>query len=60
MRRNRHALPKRLLATMLSVSMLGGCLATTALADGDGASQTVTDLAAPADPNGARDAGAEG
>lgn len=59
MRRNRHALPKRLLATMLSVSMLGGCLATTALADGDGSSQTVTDLAAPADPNGAKFAGEE-
>ena len=47
MSKERHALPRRLLAATLSISMLGGCFVTTALADGDGSSQTVTDLAAP-------------
>lgn len=59
MSRNGHDLPKRLLATVLSISMIGGCLATSASADGDGSSQTVTDLAAPADPNGSKFAGEE-
>ena len=53
-----HALPKRLLAATLSVSLLSGCFITTALAD-DGSSQTVTDLPAPADPNGSKFAGEE-
>ena len=59
MSKERHALPRRLLAATLSISMLGGCFVTTALADGDGSSQTVTDLAAPADPNGSKFAGEE-
>lgn len=55
----KNQLPKRFLATTLGASMLAGGLSFPAFAANDGSNQTVTDLPAPADPDGSKFKGEE-